>query len=70
MSSTNEKPKRFTRQDLVQPPGTTLNQNSDGTAKSERQIKWEQSVADLANWVSDLPKKAPVKPPTEDDEDD
>ena len=63
----NEKPKRFTREDLQQPPGTTLNQNSDGTAKSERQIKWEQSVADLANSL--LPKP-PVKPPKEEDQED
>lgn len=67
MSSTNEKPKRFTREDLQQPPGATVNQNPDGTAKSERQIKWEQSLVDLAN---DLLPKPPVKPQEEDQEDD
>lgn len=61
----NDKPKRFTREDLKRPPGQTLNQNSDGTPKTDRQIKWEQSVADIANWVHDLPK-APVNAPKED----
>jgi len=62
----NDPKKPLTREDLVQPPGTTLNQNSDGTAKSERQIKWEQSLVDIAN---SLPKP-PVKPTEEDEEDD
>ena len=63
------KPNRLTREDLGQPPGTTLDQNSDGTAKSDRQIKWEQSLVDIANSLRDLPKP-PVNAPTEDQEDD
>jgi hypothetical protein len=63
----NNNPKKpFTREDLQQPPGATVNQNSDGTAKSERQIKWEQSLVDLANSL--LPKP-PVKSQEEDDDD-
>ena len=61
----NDKPNRFTREDLQQPSGTTLNHNSDGTPKSNRQIKWEQSLVDIANSLGDL-SKAPVNGPKED----
>ncbi len=62
----NDPKKPITREDLKQPPGATLNRNSDGTAKSERQIKWEQSLVDIAN---DLLSKLPVRS-EEDQEDD
>jgi len=67
MSNNSEKPKRFTREDLHQPPGATVNQNSDGTAKSERQIKWEQDLVDIVNSL--LPKP-PAKSPKEEEDDD
>lgn len=63
----NDPKKQFTREDLKQPTGTTLNQNSDGTAKSDRLIKWEQDLVDIANEF--LPK-LPVKPPTKEDEEE